>query len=183
MDAQYSVETISEQYTHCGECGTCQLAVMSPEVMRLRLQKMQAGVYWTMAVVRQCLKYGEVQCSLEHSSVSCAGRVKLGLVGLTDDVVSQVLRDFAGDEYDASDEEEFRQNEVAEVPREERHTIVSVEELFVRLFEGWNEHRLEQPMIGFRQKLDSASVDILKRVREGTLGVQQVLSLRTTDRW
>lgn len=132
-----------DNHTGCGSCGECFFSITSTSVKDISLRQIQSGIWFTLFLYEQCLQYAPtVMCSLEHTRVDCAGRVFLGLVRVSDRSIANVVRDLYGKYYEPSRAHEYRERHFVEVPRGQRYTPISAEQVFVHLVRNWNSHRM-----------------------------------------
>jgi hypothetical protein len=159
-----------EDHTGCGSCGDCLFSITSSWVKDVSLGEILSRIWYTQFVYQHCVQYAPtVKCSLEHTRVDCTGRVRLGLVRVSDRTIAKVVRDLYGRYYDASKAHEYRERHFVEVPRGERYTPISAEEVFVRLIRSWHTHRKRYRSEVYREELSKSTIARLCEVEAGKL--------------
>jgi hypothetical protein len=171
----------SDDFTRCRQCGRHWFSVVSRDVSDISYDKLRSGVLFAVHDDRQYSRYGEVKYSLKHTSVSCDGEIRLGVVGLSSRSKERYLRWSYGDVFEEFDEtrvQELMSEVFGDVPPDACVATVGLGQVCGVLLYRWNIHRSRQY---FRRKLDFHSARRVEDVLAGNESAAACANLITVD--
>lgn len=171
----------TDDYTRCRQCGRHWFSILSRDVGDISHEKLRSGVSFAVHDDRQYSRYGEVKYSLKHTSISCDGEIRLGVVGLSRRSKERYLRWSYGDVFDEFDDAkvaELMSEVFSDVEEDECVATVRLGQVCGVLLYRWNMHRSRQQ---WRRKLDFHSARRVEDVLAGNEGAGVCANLTTVD--
>lgn len=175
--------SMEDSYTACGQCGSCWFPMMSLDIVNIGFDKIREGLTFALKVHYIAFALGKPRYSIQDTALSCAGQIKLGLVGLDERRVRTLVRALYPDESVSSEFVWLRSQFLADVGDEARVGAVPFHELVVLLVQCWNDYRSLATSFRYRCKLDACSELLLLQVQQRKATVEQCLSIKTVDRF
>jgi hypothetical protein len=86
-----------DDYMECGPCGQHWFSIESKSVIDLSYEKIADAVRLAVRQNEQLLLVGDIRYSREDTKISCAGAMKLGVLGLTCEAKQRYMRATSGD--------------------------------------------------------------------------------------